>query len=177
MEARRKLAIVAPGPSWVEAPWHRLDLDFWMINEMERHQPPRADRWIELHPLCIPGYPEHTDHIRFLGTVHAVPVVMQGHFNAVPTSYPYPRERVMAEFGRYFRCTAAWALALALHEGYREIGLYGIDFQPDFPDPQAPKQRANVEYYIGLARGRGVEVKIASGSHLCREEGLYGFEP
>ena len=176
----RRLAIVAPGPSWVEAPWQDQGMEFWMINAMERHHPPRADRWIELHPLCIPGYPEHAEQVRFLASVQ-VPVVMQAHFAAVPTSYPYPRERVIAEFGRYFRCTAAWALALALHEGagfrYREIGLYGIDFQPEYPDPQAPKQRANVEYYIGLARGRGVEVMIASGSHLCREEGLYGFEP
>lgn len=92
----------------------------------------------------------------------------------------YPIDSVIDEIGDYFSSSCAYMLGLAIHEGVDQIGLWGFEMA-DRTEYQF--QRANCEYLIGFARGRGIDVYIAPGSALltidrgaphCRN-GRYGW--
>ena len=50
---------------------------------------------------------------------------------------------------------AAYMLALAIYEGVDKVGIWGVDLHCD---SEYSYQRPNMEYLIGLARGRGMKV-------------------
>ena len=80
----------------------------------------------------------------------------------------YPFDAVAQSIGQaYWNSSIAYAMALAIHEGAREIAIYGVDM--DGTDEYA-YQRPNMEYLIGVARGQGIDVYIPPESALCRFE-------
>lgn len=91
----------------------------------------------------------------------------------------YPFEAVAETIGQaYWNSSIAYAMAMAIHEGAREIAIYGVDM--DGTDEYA-YQRPNMEYLIGFARGQGIHVHIPKQSALCRFEPkgikFYDHEP
>lgn len=95
------------------------------------------------------------------------------------TQENYPFGAVAKTIGQaYWNSSISYAMALAIHEGAREIAIYGVDM--DGTDEYA-YQRPNMEYLIGLARGQGIDVYIPKQSALCRFEPkgikFYDHEP
>jgi hypothetical protein len=60
-----------------------------------------------------------------------------------------------------------------MHEGFKEIHLYGVDMAVS---TEYDEQRPSCEYFIGLARGRGIKVYIPEESHLLKVRYKYGYE-
>jgi hypothetical protein len=77
----------------------------------------------------------------------------------------YPLEAVIESVGDYFCSSIAYMLALAIHEKADEIAIYGVDMKAN---EEYAYQRPNIEYLIGLARGRGIKVTIPDQSPLCK---------
>ena len=99
------------------------------------------------------------------------PIYMQEHHKDIPSSIAYPLDEVMDVFkgfprGRWsdqkdwYNSSPAYMLALAIHEGAETIGLYGIDV---LDDSEFSYESPCLEYLIGLAVGRGIEVIIPEG--------------
>ena len=82
------------------------------------------------------------------------------------TAKNYPFDWVAEVTGAYWCSSIAYMLALAVREGCRSVGLYGVDMTDDYG-----YQRPNTEYLIGVARGRGTEVVIPPASPLCKFQG------
>ena len=106
-------------------------------------------------------------------------IYMQRHFEDIPASTPFPRAEFNAyiakEFGSepdYLTSSISQMLAVAIYEGYEEIGLYGIDM---LNEDEYYYQRAGAEYLIGLARGMGIKVIVPQESALCKASYVYGF--
>jgi hypothetical protein len=100
-----------------------------------------------------------------------------------PGSEDYPLEEVINATGStYFNSTVAYAVAFGLlpRIGVTHYSLFGVDFT--YPNAhEAEKGRACVEFWLGMATARGVEVRIAEDSTLmdaCVPEGqkLYGYD-
>jgi len=85
----------------------------------------------------------------------------------------YPIKEIVVEFGIYFTNTISYMIALAIKEKFDEIHMYGVDMQIA---SEFGGQRPSVEYFIGLARGMGINVLIPEGSDLLKTGRLYGFE-
>lgn len=82
------------------------------------------------------------------------------------TQENYPFEAVAGSIGQaYWNSSIAYIMALAIHEGAREIAIYGVDM--DGTD-EFGYQKANMEYLIGIARGRGINVYVPPESALCK---------
>ena len=136
----------------------------------------RVDRYFDLHPpLCfqepIKCGRRYYDWLKGL----TVPVYMQKHYQEIPASVKYPRERIQAEWpGVPFGSQTAWMIALALAEGYDTIGLFGIHYQHE---TEYAEQRANAELWVGIAYGRNVKVVIPEGCPLAKEPvARYGYD-
>lgn len=90
----------------------------------------------------------------------------------------YPFDQVVRTLGsHYLNGSVAYAVALAIAEGYTDIGLFGADFS--YPNAHVSESgRACVEYWMGVAAGRGVRFIVAQNSTLmdahCRQQ-PYGW--
>ena len=85
----------------------------------------------------------------------------------------YPFESVSKSIGQaYWNSSIAYAMAMAIHEGAEEIGIYGVHMSGT---DEYAYQRPNMEYLIGVARGKGIKVHIPEESSLCKFE-PYGIK-
>jgi hypothetical protein len=98
-----------------------------------------------------------------------------------PGLVAFPLEAVINDLGfAYFNSTAAYAVAYAIHIGVKKISLFGCDFT--YPNAHhAEKGRGCVEFYLGVAAARGIEIAISDRSSMmdaCLTEAdrLYGYD-
>lgn len=143
------------------------------------------DRLFEMHPrewLEKPEADRPSDYWEKLQEfIDWGPIYMHRHWDDIPMSTPYPFEAVnadvFAQFPRapwdaqddYYACTPAYMLALAIHEKYERIGLWGIDCAGD---SEFAKELQCIAYLMGLAQGRGIEVLLPQGpTNLLKYDG------
>jgi len=98
-----------------------------------------------------------------------------------PSTVAYPLQDVIRDLGTiYFNSTAAYAVALAIHERATDIMCLGMDFT--YPNAHDAEQgRACVEFWLGLATARGIRVQAPKTSSLLdacysAERRFYGYD-
>lgn len=109
-----------------------------------------------------------------------VPVYMLDKHDDIPMSVQYPMKEIGDLVGRttqgtpYLESSIAYMLAQAIYEGVDKVGIWGVDLHCL---SEYSYQRPNLEYLIGLARGRGMKVFIPPQSALLtHEKGVpYGY--
>jgi hypothetical protein len=199
-EPRKKFAICG----FASSSRHRMPVldpawEIWCLNQLYRHIP-RADREFDIHDKWEEGNVEGTDHPRWLKQFPG-PIYMVNPPEDIPTGVRYPIERMVEKFGDYYTSTVAAMLALAIDEidravevrareipattawdGYAicralyseyTIGIFGIDL---VVGTEYFHQKACVEYYIGQACGRGIEVFLPPETALCKQQYRYGWQ-
>ena len=123
-------------------------------------------------------------HYDWLQRPHDFPVYMQEHYDDVPSSVKYPKDEIVEKFlpnikrdvaGNIdqvvnFTSSTAYAIALALFMGKKQIELAGIEMTSD---TEYVRQRPGVYFWLGIATGLGVNVVLHSP--LLMNEKLYGY--
>jgi len=191
MEPRRKkVAIVGFASSTrLKAPFHDQSWEVWAMNQLYRFIP-RATRWWELHPHTgphsylsdeVPG----TNYLDWMKRC-PLPIYMVSQHPDIPTSVEYPLQRLIDEFDLesmrpdmkhkgYFHSTVDLMLALAISEGFEEIGVWGVDM---IHDSEYGYQKPSGSFWLGLAKGKGIKVTLPVESALLANEGyVYGYDP
>jgi hypothetical protein len=129
-----------------------------------------VDRWVEIHP----GVDELRDGWLGWAIENQPDCYLQKPHPELKNSSAYPIEKITARFGQYFTSTVSYMIALAIAEGAKGIGLFGVNMSTD---EEYVNQKSCCEYLVGFARGMGIDVLIADGSPLLQEsKGLYGYE-
>ena len=113
---------------------------------------------------------------------HQGPIYTSRPHEDYPGMIAYPLEDVINACGgfAYFNSTAAYAVAFAIAVQVRQISLFGIDFS--YPDMHAAeKGRACVEFWLGLAAARGIDIKVGQHSSLMDaneppDRRVYGYD-
>jgi hypothetical protein len=179
-----KVALVGFADSWKEAPWQDESIEIWSLNEFWKYAS-RWDRWFEVHDEETLGITtrdlsegEQKRHLEWLRAqppgkpIYMLPQHCGGEF---PAAVPLPLDVLTKRFkaGRYFTSTIAYMIALAIHEGYPWIGLYGIDLASDI---EYQDQRPCGEYLLGVAEGLGIQMELAPTCAMLKVGHLYGFE-
>lgn len=113
---------------------------------------------------------------------HKGPIVTSRLHPDYPGLVAFPLEDVINGLGcqAYFNNTAAYAIAFALFRGFRKISLFGLDYTYANRH-DAERGRACVEFWLGIAVEKGVELAIAEHSSLMdacapQPEKLYGYD-
>lgn len=166
------------------APYDDPEWDLWCFNMGNRlgfmHDAQgrfRADRWFDLHE-------EHAQDAKDLAWIHKcpVPLYLTHAFSDNPMTRTLDlvdlQMRLSLRAGRLMRCdyfasSYAYAMALALADGYTTIGFYGMDL--DWGRERIV-ERGNLEYWMGVAEGLGVTLEIGPQCKLLTHPGLYGIE-
>lgn len=172
---RLKIAIVGTAPSSRSlAPFNDPSWKIWGCSAGNQGMLPRVDAWFEIHSNLL--WPEHESfgrpYIDWLNQ-QTFPIYMQDN-SLVSRATPYPKDEIIAEFGRYFFTSSfAWMVALAIKQGAKEIGLWGVDMASR---DEYILQRAGGHFFIQEAVRRGIVVHIPKESDLAQPPALYGFD-
>ena len=98
-----------------------------------------------------------------------------------PNLVEFPLEAVINDLKfDYFNNTAAYALAYAIHVGANKISVFGCDYTyPNAHD--AERGRACLEFWLGIASARGIDIAIPKKSSLMdalypQQQRFYGYD-
>ncbi len=167
----KKVMILGMHNTWKEAPTD-FDGDVWAMNTswmidgfLERL---KITHWWEMHTLET----RSEAHLDWLVNHCHYPVFMQYRQANIEYSIEYPLEEVLNRYRRYYLCTMAFQLSYAILQGYEEIHMYGFNMM--FTDDLI--QKWSMEYWLGFAEGKGIEVFIPDGCDLLYSPKLYGYE-
>lgn len=183
----QKLAIVGTHPATREnAPFDDPSYDIWVFNEAP--QMPWCRRWdacFQLHKPEVytsPNNVKDITHFEWLQRDHGASKViwMQDVDWRVPNSRRYPMDEMRQAFPAtvpvgqlYFTSTVAMAIALALHLGYEQIDLHGIDLSSG---TEYQYQQMGFVYWAGVAKALlGDGFRILSGTQHFIDR-VYGYE-
>jgi hypothetical protein len=173
-----RLAIVGMDqPGFDQAPWEDPRYDCWTLNSAWRlfpedlhWHPVRLRAWFELHSRRYLSQEWGRRHTHFKAlAVLTVPVYVQRVKDWPELRYgrTFPRGSLRRAFprGDYHASSLDWMFAYGIWLGYRDIRLYGVDFGPtDTGEPLSA--RACLEYWVGVAEGRGVRVTLQEPTGL-----------
>jgi hypothetical protein len=179
---RRKVAIVVRGATHKVAPWHDPEWEIWGVPWITY---PRVTRFFEIHEETYYTGPDaERDGNVALNAERwpGIPVFCtksRAHAFKEPVHYPF-REILDCLPIPFLEDSVAHMIALAIHEGVDELGLYGVHMMPEGRATMGAYffHRASVTYLVGLAQGRGIKVTVAPGSPLFMSlyvQGRYGI--
>ncbi|HYE86869.1 MAG TPA: hypothetical protein VEA16_10975 [Vicinamibacterales bacterium] len=171
----KKIALIGTAPTVKFAPWDDLSWSIWAHASAARLVK-RCDRFFDQHPENCYREQRKNGFIDYFAWLkrQTTPIYMQEKVKEIPASVRYPKERIRAEFPYPVGSQGAWMLALALTEGVTHLGLFGVHYAHC---TEYREQRANFEFWLGLAVGRGVQLVIPEGNPLLKEpELLYAYE-
>lgn len=193
---RRKIAIVGYTASRDEAPYDDPTWEVWGMNNLHAFIPPeKFDRWYNLHPG--EEIQKDAQHCQWLAAWHRCDVYLMDPADAlpaeqraalppmaervgVPRAVRFPAAEIRERLGTdYFTNTVSWQVAHAIYEGVvsgddyvlTDLALFGVDMAVN---TEYAAQRPSVEFYLGLARGLGIDIFLPDTSDLLKSIGLYG---
>jgi len=169
--------------------------EYWTMNHVvliDYVKMPRIDRLFEIHKREWYLRGEQTksrNYNKWLKKKHPFPIYMQEeelNTGLVPSAVKYPFQEICDDLLpglikvigveethlTYFTSTASFMFALAIHEKFDQIELYGVDMDSD---TEWGYQKPCGEFWLGLALGRGIKVILPETSNLCSAP-IYGYE-
>ncbi len=175
-----KVAILGYTPTRKDAPYDDPAWEIWGLNDLYKFQGEgdveRWTRWFEMHDDRLGnrvGRAKFDERVKEFAKWENIPIYMQNKHPGVSGSVAYPLEEVVKQYGDYFTNTISYMIALAIYEGAKEIGVYGVDMSTS---EEYQKQRPSCEYYLGIAVGKGIKVTIHPAADLLKTRYLYGYE-
>jgi hypothetical protein len=175
----RPLAIIGGAYNFLGAPKIVIGgKDVWGFNFGAKNYPVTTCFQMHAYPYIMNRREEYYTWLKNL----KIPVYMRERHDEFPTSVAYPFDDVfkLTEHAlqgmpdlkpiRLFTSTPAYAIALAILQGYLEIDLYGIELADKTEHEQ---QRDSYAFWVGFAAGRGISMKIHCGNGIFRKK-LYG---
>lgn len=166
---RKKVAIIGCGAGRDNAPYDDKEWECWGLNEVNQV---RADRWFEMHEI----YASSEEEIEWLKKCKE-PIYMIEVYKEIPMSVKFPLVDIFGKLNcpAYFTCTFAYQIALAIYEKFEVIGLFGVNLPYGSPRERLV-ETACTEFWLGVASGKGIKIRIPSDEYLLHHEYLYGYE-
>jgi hypothetical protein len=175
----RKVAILGRAGTLALAPFEDPEWEMWSLPWSTK--PPKAHRLFDIHSKAA-WATSHSVTSKWEGEAErrypGVPVYChKDRVNVFRAGVEYPFEDVIAGLPiPYLESSISYQIALALHEGVDEIGLFGVNMAAH---SEYDYQRPSATYLIGLAQGRGVTVTIPQPNRLFESmwpSGRYGLD-
>ena len=202
---KERVAIVGFADSWNLAPYNDDTWEIWGLNSLFEIIP-RFDRWFDIHDRYIFGIDGNKEvgygltrtgqpYMQALAGMKC-PTYMVEQYKDIPMSLRFPIELMIAEFdpkgekklfqhwkgigpedwSGYITNSISCMIAFAIMEGFKEIGLYGVDMATTAGWNEYAFQRPSCEYYLGIAVGRGIKITLPDASDLLKNRFIYGWQ-
>lgn len=171
-----KIAIIGGAPSSRDlAPYDDQDWTIWSLSPANRLFVKRVDAWFELHALAdlesVRWREWNGPYLKYLREL-SIPVYMQDKNEMVPNAVKFPLDGLKEFDSCFFTSSMALMLAHAITLKPAEIAVYGVDCSAD---GEYGYERPGVQYFIRLARERGIKVTVPPQSDLDAPVPIYGY--
>lgn len=164
----KQVCILGTAETMADAPFDNDEWDIWSVASVLGNPGlKRIDKLLELHDKDSWG--PRIAEINAAG----VPVWMRKHYDEIPLSVEFPKDAILDKFRKYFTNSISYLIALAIMEGYTDIGLFGVHMATA---TEYSSQRPSCEYFIGYAEARGINIWIPDGADILKAARLYGYE-
>lgn len=171
------------------APYGAKDWEFWSLNNLflvldTQH----FHKWFELHDFQYKNKTYYrrnsteykNESIKYYMMKIAdlnIPVYMQQKWDIIPKSRVFPFNEIIEHFKtNYFGCSFTWMIAYILYQHMKgdkvkKIGIWGTDLDGIEYYHQLP----SFVYFLGIARGLGIELVIPEESKLLKIPFVYAL--
>lgn len=151
----------------------------WVLGSQAHYHAERGQeftRIFEIHNTF--DWAQHKDHAQAIAGLGAPLVVNEG-FPLKGKNidvFNHKKASMLLECGgrAYLTSSIAYMIAQAVMDGYEKISIYGVDLTVH--DAEYFHQRTCTEAWIGLAKGKGIEVFIPPQSSLMKATFVYGID-
>ncbi len=174
----KHLVMIGKADGWRDAPPCGEGHDTWGVNDLICRRP--VDTVFAMHyreDMEEAGKLSEWDATLAEAEKSDTPMYVPGIRDDLPrVAIVYPLRDVVEKLGSYyFYSSVDYMLALAIFNRYDVIDMYGFRMGHK---SEYSTQKGSAEFWIGMARGRGITVNIHGRSHLCRavDRKLYGYE-
>lgn len=174
----RKIAILGGAHTIRFAPFDDWSWELWSHASCRDRCKRAPDVLFDIHPKELWSDPKRKNwdpgYLKWLTRNH-IPIYMQERYPEVPASIRYPFETMITEFPQgYMTNQSSYMIALAIMSGATHIAVYGCHYQAK---SEYWSQRGSMEYWLGVAEGRGLHVLIPPSCDLLgRPALLYGYQ-
>jgi len=166
------------------APFEDPNVDVWAYNDHPYKHPEiykRISALFEMHDDALTADRYSQEYKAWLREKHPFTIVMHDHDPEIPSSWAFPRKAIGNFFMNhiyrgekmvkdFYTSSTPYALALALHQNYTRIELYGVELSTD---EGWYKERDCAFFCMGQAAAHGVDVIIHPLSKMF-DVPLYG---
>ena len=164
------------------APFDDPEFEIWSISDwICSDWLKRCDRLLEIHQpgqyMNHPRTPNYWEKLQEVDIpVYMYPIADPRLKN--PILYPLDVIKNMMKGGQNLgemqplNHSVAYLIALAIHEGYDQIDIYGVELAGD---TKYLVQQSMFSFWVGFALGKGIKVNVACSQGLFNKP-LYGLE-
>lgn len=172
-----EIRIVALGPTWSRVPPPEPNTETWGCNSIYRDV--KLDRLFVMHDIRKDIFLRDVNFFEEMNK-QDIPVYMTSPEPGLKQGIVYPVKEVYNEFKViFFMDTIAWMMAYAIMLKPKKISLYGVDMRPDSGIEHHKNEKGCVEFWCGVATGRGIKLYIPPESFIMKSiiGGIfYGFK-
>ncbi len=169
-----KIMILAQGPSWYQCPDKVPEgTEIWGSNSIYRDHP--VDRLFFGHDIRSNILDDDYDLVPNLNKM-GVPVYTSGIFKVLKKSAQIPLLELMQEFHvGFFLNVITFMIGVAILQKPKSIDLFGVDMRPDAGGESFQNEKGSVEFWCGVAVGRGIKIWTTPESFILKtkQEGFF----
>lgn len=175
-----KIIILAQGPSWYQVPDEVPEgTEIWGSNVIYRDYP-NADRIFFGHDVRGHFFEDDIDLWNNLNA-YGAPIYTLGPYARLKHSARIPVLEIIETWKTgFFLTTIAYMVATAILQEPKSIDFYGVDMRPDAGNESYGNEKGGVEFWLGIAMGKGIPFKNTLESYILKEkqEGFFpNFKP
>jgi len=174
-----KIIILAQGPSWYQCPDlvpGKEGMEIWGSNVIYRDH--AVDRIFFGHDPRGSFFNDDMNLFENLNKI-GMPVYTIGVFKPLINNAQIPITEILDEFKvGFFLNVIAWMIATVILQNPKTIDMYGVDMRPDAGGEAYVNEKGSVEFWCGVAMGRGIPIKNTKESYVMKtkQEGNFpGF--
>jgi len=169
-----KVHILGKGPGFLDAPALSEEHEVWGLNDIRLYRE-SVDILFHMHDLNVATAPNKLALV--VAEQDGIPLCTLREFEWLSNSFAYPLDEIIEQHGhKYFANTICYMIAYAIHKGATDIDLWGVSL---FSNQRDSEERSCVEYWVGVATGKGLNITIHGESALLKvgaKNKLYGYE-
>ena len=176
-----KIIILAQGPSWYQCPDlvpGREGTEIWGSNVIYREH--AVDRLFFGHALKGHFFNDDMNFFENLNKI-GMPIYTNGIYKVLNNCARIPVLEILEEFKvGFFLNVIAYMIATAILQRPKTIDMYGVDMRPDANYEYLINEKGTVEFWCGVAMGRGIKIANTKESYVMKikQEGNFpGFKP
>jgi len=166
--------ILGRGNSLLRCPVKKPEkAEYWGCNSVYKAR--EIDRLFIMRNLYVTQFNKDKEILKNINEKD-FPVYTLGEYREIKNNIRYPMEEMIKEYGiAHFLTSISYMLALAISQKPKNLFLLGIDMEFGVKIEYLRDEKGCIEYWLGVAVGRGININLAQESTLMRRKKRNNF--